>query len=198
MLIVGLTGGIGSGKSIVSQLFAKLGVPVIDTDLIARELVKADSPALDEITHHFGPAILFDNGELNRKKLAEITFNNPDQRKQLEAILHPRIKHEMVQQVQQLDSQYAIVVIPLLIEAKQQDLVDRILVVDCPTETQIQRVTQRDHRSAKQIHAILDAQASREQRLQIADDVIENTGSIEELKNKICKLHQKFLDISNC
>ncbi len=196
MLVIGLTGGIGSGKSKVAELFQKRNIPVIDTDIIARELVKPDQPALKEIKKLFGDSIIQDNGELDRQALAEITFHNKQARKNLEKILHPRIRHSMLEKINKVSAPYVIVVIPLLIETGQSAEVDHILVVDCSEEIQIQRVKQRDKRDEKQIREILNAQASREERLSIADDVIENEGDISNLDAKIEELHQKFLHMS--
>lgn len=196
MLVIGLTGGIGSGKSTVAELFKKRHVPVIDTDIIARELVKPDQPALNEITAEFGNTIIQSNGELNRSALAEITFHDKQARKKLEAILHPRIRENMQSQIKNITSPYVIVVIPLLIETGQSDQVDHILLVDCPEDMQIERVKHRDNRDEQQIKDILHAQSSRQARLSTADDVIENRGDISELDAKIELLHQKFLSMS--
>lgn len=188
-----LTGGIGSGKTVVADLFAKLGVPVIDTDIIARELVKPGKPALAEITHAFGREILSAKGELDRAKLARITFSNARMRKQLESILHPRIHAEVRSKLHKLDNTYAIVVIPLLVETGQVETYNRVLVVDCDEATQVQRVRERDHRSDEQINAIMHAQANRAERLTWADDIIENNDSLLELEQKVSRLHQAYL-----
>ena len=196
MLVIGLTGGIGSGKSTVAELFRKRNVPVIDTDIIARELVKANQPALTEIIKTFGNNVITSNGELDRKQLAKITFHDEQARKKLEQILHPRIRESMLAQINAISAPYVIAVIPLLIETGQLDLVDHILVIDCPEEIQIQRIKQRDHRDDQQIKEILRAQASRADRLSVADDVIENQQDISNLDAKIEELHQKFLHMS--
>jgi dephospho-CoA kinase len=196
MLVVGLTGGIGSGKSKAADLFAELGVPIIDTDLIARELVAPGQPALKQITEHFGPSVLLDDGTLNRKRVAEICFANPDRRLQLEAILHPLIRQDVQEQLRHLNTEYAIVVVPLLIETQQNDLYDRILVIDCEEQIQMQRIHRRDNRSGQQIQQIMQAQASREQRLDAADDIITNTGSIEDLQRQIAQLDHKYLKLA--
>ena len=197
MLVIGLTGGIGSGKTTVSDLFSALGVPVIDTDLIARELVQAGQPALKDIITAFGQEILNLDGSLNRARLGDITFNNQIARKQLETILHPRIRDKVNQQLSELQSPYVIVVIPLLIESGGESYIDRILVIDCEQETQINRVKQRDHRSEQQIDNILKAQASRDQRLAAADDVIENNADQSTLSQKVIQLHHKYLDLTS-
>lgn len=193
MFTVALTGGIGSGKTVVAELFAKLGIPVIDTDIIARELVKPGKPALTEITHAFGREILSPDGDLDRAKLARITFSNARMRKQLEAILHPRIHTEVRSRLQKLDSPYAIVVIPLLVETGQVESYNRVLVVDCDEAAQVQRVRERDHRSDEQINAIMQVQANRVERLSWADDIIENNGTLHELEQKVARLHQAYL-----
>jgi dephospho-CoA kinase len=190
---VALTGGIGSGKSLVSDMFSKLGVPIIDTDIIARELVLPGKPALLEITHAFGRDVLTVKGELDRKQLARITFSNASLRKQLESILHPRIRAEVRTRLQKLDAAYAIIVIPLLVETGQVEAYNRVLVVDTDEATQIQRVHQRDHRSEQQIKAIMQAQASRSERLSWADDIIENNGTLENLEQNVSRLHQFYL-----
>lgn len=196
MLIIGLTGGIGSGKTTVSDCFSQLGVPVIDTDLIARELVQPGQPALADITALFGNKVLDQDGSLNRSRLGDITFNNPEARHQLEGILHPRIRDQVKQRLKQLQSPYAIVVIPLLIETGDRSYIDRILVVDCDLQIQIKRVKERDHRSEQQIENILLAQVSREQRLAAADDVIENNANQATLFQKVRDLHHKYLALA--
>ena len=174
MLIIGLTGGIASGKSVVTDHFATLGVPVIDADIIARELVEAGKPALEKISQRFGKTILLDNGELNRPALREIIFTDEPARHDLEAILHPLIRNEITVRIAALDDCYCIVVIPLLTESSGWEILDRILVIDCPETIQLQRLQQRDHIDADQALRILNTQASREQRKAIADDIIDN------------------------
>lgn len=196
MLVIGLTGGIGSGKSTVSDLFRKLGVAIIDTDIIARDLVQPGEDALHEIIHTFGSSILQTDGQLDRKQLGQITFSDTSSRKQLEAILHPRIRQAMLAQLNAVTGPYAIVVIPLLFESAQQSTVDRILVVDCDENTQIQRVKKRDQRSEQQIKNIIQSQTSRKNRLAHADDVIVNNDSHEELAQQVAQLHQKYLKLS--
>lgn len=196
MLVIGLTGGIGSGKSTVTQLFEKRNIPVIDTDIIARELVKQGQPALKEIIKAFGDLVIQDDGELDRQALAKIIFKNEHARKKLENILHPRIQKAMIEQINNMSAPYVIAVIPLLIETQQSNHVDHILVVDCPEEIQIKRIKQRDNRDEQQIKEIMDSQVSRQKRLTAADDVIENQADISELDAKIEELHQKFLLMS--
>lgn len=196
MFTVALTGGIGSGKTVVANLFAGLGVPIIDTDIIAREIVKPGKPALAEITHAFGREVLSMNGELDRSKLARMTFSNPRLLKQLERILHPRIHAEIRSRLLKLNAPYAMVVIPLLVETGQVDTYNRVLTVDCDRATQVARVRERDHRSDEQINAILQAQATRAERLSWADDIIENNGTLDELEAKVRQLHQSYLKMA--
>ncbi|MES9956146.1 MAG: dephospho-CoA kinase [Sedimenticola sp.] len=196
MLTVGLTGGIGSGKSVVTRRFADLGVPVIDADLVAREVVEPGQPALAEITARFGSQLLDDEGKLRRKALREIVFNNNKARADLEAILHPRIRQRMQQKLESLNAPYIILAIPLLVETAQQDRVDRVLVVDCAVDEQIRRVSQRDGITSEQARAILDTQATREQRLSVANDIIDNSGTIEDLDASVLALHRQYLALS--
>ncbi|MES9868359.1 MAG: dephospho-CoA kinase [Sedimenticola sp.] len=196
MFTVGLTGGIGSGKSVVARRFADLGVPVIDADLVAREVVEPGQPALAEITARFGSQLLDDEGKLRRKALREIVFNDNKAREDLEAILHPRIRQRMQQKLESLSAPYTILAIPLLVETAQQDRVDRVLVVDCAVDEQIRRVSQRDGITSEQARAILDTQATREQRLGVADDIIDNSGTIEDLDASVLALHRQYLALS--
>ncbi|MDH5472029.1 MAG: dephospho-CoA kinase [Gammaproteobacteria bacterium] len=196
MLVIGLTGGIGSGKSTVAELFRKRKIPIIDTDILARELVRPGQPALNEIIQTFGDTVIHKNGELDRQTLARLTFQNESARKKLEAILHPKIRQLMTEQINSVSAPYVIAVIPLLIEAGQTDLVNHILLVDCPEEIQIHRVKQRDNRDEQQIREILNAQASRQTKIAMADDIIENQGELSDLDAKIEKLHQKYLLMS--
>ncbi len=196
MLVVGLTGGIGSGKSAVSQLFEEHGVPVIDADHVAREVVEPGSPALDEIVRQFGDDVLLHDGRLDRANLRHKIFNDQQARKKLETILHPRIRQRMRDRLQSIGAPYAIFVVPLLIETGQHQDVDRVLVVDCPEALQMERVKKRDSASASQITAIMASQVSREQRLAEADDIIENRGSLEELNASVSSLHQQYLELS--
>ena len=195
MLIIGLTGGIGSGKTTVANIFADLGAHIVDTDIIARELVEPGQPALKKIAEYFGEHIVKKDGQLNRKKLAEITFNDNAKRKTLESILHPGIKKVMLATLDSIKAPYCIAVIPLLLETKQEELVDRILVVDCDPEDQLKRVQNRDSRNEEQIKAIIHSQISRKSRLNAATDIIENTGDMQELHDKVTKLHKKYLKL---
>ncbi len=193
MFVVGLTGGIGSGKTAVSDRFAELGIAIIDADIAARVVVEPGRPALAEIAEHFGSATLAANGELDRARLRELVFQNAAQRKWLETLLHPLIGTEILAQIQAATSPYAMLVSPLLIETAQRQLAQRVLVVDVPVQTQIARTMARDHNSAAQVQAIIASQASREQRLANADDVISNEQGLEHLNQQVQALHQKYL-----
>lgn len=197
MLVVGLTGGIGSGKTTVANGFAALGVPLIDADEIARDLVAPGGDALKEIVAGFGPGILDGHGGLDRARLRHRIFTDPGERRRLEAILHPRIRTEVLARIRRLDAPYCIVSIPLLVETGQSDLVDRVLVVDCPPELQRERIARRDGWPAEEIEGALRAQASREQRLRAADDVVVNDGDLESLRRSIATLHHRYLDLED-
>ncbi len=193
MLKIGLTGGIGSGKSTVTRLFADLGVPIIDMDIIAREVVMPGQPALDEIKALFGSEICTPDNELDRKKLRDIVFSDAVKRKQLEDIVHPRIRDRVKDLQAELDAPYCIIVIPLLLETEGQDRIDRILVVDTSIEEQIQRTMQRDKVSEDQVRKIIASQVDRQTRLDKADDIINNSGATAQLQAQVSKLHQQYL-----
>jgi dephospho-CoA kinase len=193
MLIVTLTGGIGSGKTTVSRQFELLGVPVVDTDLLSRELVEPGEVALDEICQHFGQQVLNYDGTLNRAELRRFVFNAPDERKVLEKILHPRIRKLMLERLDALKCSYAIVVIPLLLESGMPNPGDRTLVVDLSVEQQNERVQARDGLSQQQIEQIIQAQTARQQRLNVADDVIDNSSTADKIKVQVEQLHQHYL-----
>lgn len=195
MLRIGLTGGIGSGKSTVAGLFAARGVPVIDADAIAHQLTRPGEPAVGEIAAALGNDLVR-SGTLDRRRLAERVFHDPAYRQRLESILHPRIRAAMLREIDQCQAPYCLLVIPLLIEAGQQDLVDRILVVDIDEPLQIERTGQRDARPESEIRAILAAQASRKQRLEEADDVIANSGDLATLEAQVEALHRKYLALA--
>lgn len=196
MLVVALTGGIGSGKSMVARHFSELGVPVIDADVLAREQVLPGTPGLKEIVHAFGPDVLAGSGELDRTRLRQRVFKNPSARKRLEAILHPRIRAEMQRRVREADAPYVVLAIPLLVETGQADLADRILVVDAPEALQLERVRRRDRQTIEQVRAVLVAQGSRGDRLAVADDVILNDGSPEQLRRKTVELHYRYMSLA--
>ena len=196
MFVVGLTGGIGSGKTEVSNRFAALGVPIIDTDHLARELVQPGQAALEEIVASFGLDCLDEQGGLRRSYLRERVFTDADGRHRLEAILHPRIRALMKTRIAALSVPYCIAVIPLLIESRMASLVDRILVVDVTEDEQIRRVTSRDGVTAEQATRILAAQASRSQRLAQADDVLDNSSNFDLLTRQIAVLHERYLALA--
>ena len=191
-----LTGGIASGKSAVSACFEKLGVPIVDTDIIARQVVEPGSPALERIARELGAGFLDKDGGLNRTKMRQAIFSDPDLKSRLEAILHPLIGKEALRQVNQLVSPYCIIVIPLFAESSAYAWIDRVLVVDVTEDAQIERVMARDGISRDQARAILNAQASRQDRLALADDILDNSGSLSELPEKVKALHEKYLSLT--
>lgn len=196
-LVVGLTGGIGSGKTTVANGFSALGVPVIDTDKLARELVEPGQPALDDIISTFGSAATTADGRLDRNFMRQLIFTEPASKLQLEAILHPKIRQRIRTLLADISAPYCIVVIPLLIETRQTDLVDRILVVDSPEKEQLARVAARDSLSDNAIMAIMGSQADRNTRLTAADDIIVNDRGISELTGDIQKLHRRYMGIAH-
>lgn len=189
---VGLTGGIASGKTAVANMFASLGIPVIDTDLIARQIVSPGTPALQEIATIFGAGLLLADGTLNRAKLREIVFAEPSRRKQLEAITHPRIAAAMEAQCAQAGGPYQVVVVPLLIESGFDRHTDRVLVVDCPEELQLSRLMMRDSESETRARALLAAQLGRSERLVRADDVVDNSGSLAGTQQRVIELDARY------
>lgn len=189
---VALTGGIASGKSTVAALFAALGVPVIDTDVIAREVVEPGQPALAEVVAGFGASVLDASGRIDRRRMRELIFADPDARRRLESILHPAIRAEMARQSLAAGGPYQVLVIPLLAEGGRRDHVDRVLLVDVPEQLQVERLVQRDGVSPDQARASLDAQATRAARLALADDVIGNTGAADELRAAVAELDAKY------
>lgn len=197
MFKVGLTGGIGSGKSTVADCFAAHGVPIIDTDLIARELTAPSGPALAAIRAAFGETVMHTDGTLNRAALRSRVFSDSDARRQLEAILHPRIRQRVEQRLSSLIAPYVLIVIPLLVETGgYRDMLDRVLVVDCPEDVQIARVMARSGLDPDQINAILAAQAGRRERLAAADDVIVNTSTRAALVAEVAVLHRRYLTLA--
>ena len=193
---VALTGGIASGKSTVADLFAALGVPVIDTDVIAREVVEPGRPALTQVIETFGSEVLGSDDRLDRRRLRERIFADPDAKRRLEAILHPAIRAEMERQSCAADGPYQVLVIPLLTEGKRRDHVERVLLVDVPEELQIQRLMMRDGVTHEQARASLNAQATRAERLAIADDVVRNTGRVDNLRDEVARLHSMYLALA--
>ena len=196
MLKIGLTGGIGSGKSTVANLFKAKGISLIDADQIAKDVVKKGQPALQKIAIKFGSTILKSNGELDRDSMRRIVFKDPEALDWLNNCLHPIIRQEINNQVALATSDYVILDIPLLFENKLQHLVNRILVVDVPVETQLQRVINRDNNNEELVMAIIDKQVSRDFRLEHADDIVDNSGSQDQLMAQVDKLHQEYKDLA--
>jgi len=197
VLKVGLTGGIGCGKSTVTALFKQLNVPVIDADEIAHQVVAIGQPALKLIQQIFGSDSLNADGSLNRNTIRELVFTDPEQKKKLEAIIHPLVYQTIQARLALLTSPYCLLSIPLLFETNKADFVDRILVVDCPVATQIERVQKRDHLSTERVQSIIDSQVSRAFRIAHAQDVIDNTQSTTELAQQVEKLHNLYLSLSS-
>ena len=197
MLKIGLTGGIGSGKSTVSKIFQQINIPVIDADKIAHQLVAVGQPALTKIQQEYGSNILNPDGTLNRKQLKELIFSDDLQKQKLETILHPLIYQAIQKQINALNTPYCIICIPLLFEKDMTHLVDRILVVDCPVEEQIKRLLKRDNMTIERIQSIIDSQVSRAFRKSMANDLLDNTLSNESLAQQIKKLHNQYNLLSN-
>lgn len=195
-LIIGLTGGIGSGKSTCAALFSELGVPVIDADELAHALVAPGEPALADIITEFGPEYLTADGTLDRGKLRQLVFAEPASRHRLEAILHPLIHNNIIALVASVQAPYCVVSIPLLLETGQTDLVDRVLVIDIPEALQLSRTAARDRLAMDEIRPVLETQADRSTRLAAADDVISNAGSLDEIAVKVQALHKEYLSLS--
>lgn len=198
MLKVGLTGGIGCGKSTVAKIFADLNIPVLDADEIAHRLVEKGQPALAQIQLEFGTDILNPDASLNRKKLRELIFSEPRQKQKLESILHPLVYQAIQTALEQLSAPYCIISVPLLFETGMTHLVDRILVIDCPVEVQIERVKIRDKLSVETIQSIIDHQVSRACRKAKADDLIDNSDTDYGLAEQVKKLHNLYLSFSTC
>lgn len=199
MLIIGLTGGIGSGKSQASQWFESQGIQIVDADIIARGIVKKNSPTLNKIINKFGNEILDENGELNRRKLREIVFNKPQALMDLEQITHPAIRERAKQLLAQSTSSYTILVAPLLLEASEAGLANlchRILVIDSNEQNQITRASQRDRQSVEKIQHIMANQLSRQERLVRAHDVVDNNQDIQHLNAQLAKLHELYLSMA--
>jgi len=196
MLVIGLTGGIGSGKSTVARLFSERGIAIIDADVIARDITAPAQPAFTAITKHYGNEILCKNGTLDRAKLRHIIFNDRHERRWLENLLHPLIRGEIEKQTKQVTSPYCIVVIPLLIEVGPYPFINRILVVDTPEHLQIERTALRDKVEKHQVEAILKTQTNRQQRLKYAHDIIINDGKREDLALQVDQLHHRYLKMA--
>ena len=194
---IGLTGGIASGKSLVADLFGELGADVIDTDTLARDVAEPGQPALQEIIARFGDSVRNTDGGLNRRALRALVFADDRARHDLEAILHPRIRAEVNKRVDASQAPYQLIVVPLLAETGYQDFVERVVVVDCPEATQLERLMQRDGETEDSARRILNAQADREERLSLADDVIDNSGSREETARQVRRLHRNYLEATH-
>ena len=196
-LLVGLTGGIGSGKTTVADLFGALGVPLIDTDLIAHALTAPGGAAMAAIAREFGDAVIAADGRLERAAMRALAFADPDARRRLESILHPMIREETQRRIAAAQGPYAIVVVPLLVESGTwRRWVDRVLVVDCPVEVQVARVIRRSGLAPSEVEAIIAAQASRAQRLAAADDVLDNGGEADALPDQVRALHERYLRLA--
>ncbi|MGH8287753.1 MAG: dephospho-CoA kinase [Steroidobacteraceae bacterium] len=196
ILHVALTGGIASGKSTVSKFFAALGVPIIDTDQVAREVVEPGQPPLERLVERFGPTILTPDGHLDRPKLREIVFSDPKARADLEALTHPAIGSAVQAWSAAAGGPYQILIIPLLVEKGLTSQVDRVLVVDCDEELQIRRLQARDGSTVEQARAILNAQTSRAARLKAAHDVIHNEGDLSAVRDQVSLLHTRYLELA--
>ncbi|HIF54580.1 MAG: dephospho-CoA kinase [Methylococcales bacterium] len=197
MLKIGLTGGIGSGKSTIATLFSQYNIPIIDADIIAHQLVEPNQPALSLIRQTFGDSVFNNDDSLNRDNLRQLIFSSTDKKQQLEKILHPLIYQQMQSDFSKQTSPYCLLCIPLLIETGMTSFVDRILIVDCAVETQIARVKARSNLSRTQVLSIIDNQTSRANRLSYSHDVIDNSNSISELADQVKKLHNQYLLLSN-
>ncbi|WP_416306109.1 dephospho-CoA kinase [Neptunicella sp. SCSIO 80796] len=191
--IIGLTGGIGSGKTTVANLFARQGIEIIDADVLAREVVMPGSDGLKAIYVHFGDKILLDDGSLDRKQLRNLVFSHPEEKQWLDTLLHPQIRQLMISRSAQALSPYAILVVPLLLENNLTNLINRVLVVDAQESLQQQRTAARDNVSIEQVDQIMTTQLSRQDRLSRADDIINNNGDIVSLQQQVDKLHQDYL-----
>ena len=198
MLIIGLTGGIGCGKTTVAKIFEQLKTPVIDADEIAHRLVAIGQPALAQIQQEFGTDILNPDGSLNRKILRDLIFSDCKQKQKLESILHPLVYQSIQSELKRLNTPYCIICIPLLFETNMTRLVDRILVIDCSVETQIERIRKRDNMSIERIQSIIDTQVSRALRKAQANDLIDNSKTDNRLAEEVKKLHNFYLSLSAC
>lgn len=196
-MIIGLTGGIGSGKSAAGIEFEKLGITVIDADEIAQKASLKNSKAYKEIVEYFGASILDNSQNIDRRKLRNIVFNNDEQKKKLEQILHPAIREDISFAISNSKSPYTIIMVPLIYETNSKDNYNRILVIDCDEDIQISRAVSRDRASEEDIKKIINSQATKKERLSIADDVISNNSSIEKLSEKVLHLHKNYLELIN-
>lgn len=194
---VGLTGGIGSGKTTVAELFTSQGAGLVDTDEISHRLTAPAQPAIAEIARKFGPQFVADDGSLDRVRMRDLVFAHPSARKDLETILHPLIRQESTRQIQESTAPYVVVVVPLLIETgAYRQMMGRILVVDCEPETQVRRVMERSGLSRNEVLSIIASQVSRQERLREADDIIHNDGDLETLRAQVNLLHLRYLGLA--
>ena len=195
MLIIGLTGGIGSGKSVASDKFKSLGITIVDADVASRTVVEPGKPALKEIEDHFGSGIITAEGKLDRNNLREIIATDPEERKWLESVTHPKIGEQITKEISESTSVYTLFVAPLLLETNSQEMCSRVVVVDVPKDVQIQRTAKRDKVSSNQVEQMVAAQMKREKRLEKADDVLLNNGTIEDLEKQVEELHKKYIQM---
>lgn len=194
--IVGLTGGIGSGKTAVSDSFAELGIDIVDADLVSRIVVEPSRPALATIAQHFGQSILTEDGHLDRAQLRAIIFKDPEAKRWLESLLHPLIAEEIQRQLESVSSPYGIFVSPLLIEAGQRLFCDRVLVVDVPESVQLERTMARDSNDREQVERIIASQINRQDRRAAADDILDNSRDLATLKDRVAALHEQYLGLA--
>jgi dephospho-CoA kinase len=197
VLKIGLTGGIASGKSTVAAMFAERGITIVDTDRIAREVVATGQPALDAIRARFGSKVFHASGELDRTALRRLVFADPAQRQDLESILHPLIRARTQDELARASGPYAIAAVPLLVETSFGEIVDRVLVVDCPQSAQLERLTRRDRIPRPEALAMIAAQADRATRLRAADDVLDNSGTLDSVRAQVAGLHAQYLELAS-
>jgi dephospho-CoA kinase len=195
-LRIGLTGGIASGKSTVAEQFSKLGIPIIDTDIIAREVVAIGSPGIEEVQKRFGDGVIDESGNLDRAAMRKLIFLDDAARSDLEAILHPRIGAEVRRQAETVGGPYQIIAVPLVVSSQLLQFVDRVLVVDCEESTQLERLLKRDAGTIGEAQRILAAQSSRDERLAIADEVVTNDSDLQHLQDQVTALHAAYLHLA--
>lgn len=196
MFTIGLTGGIASGKSVVAEMFVALGAALVDTDQLSREIVAPGQPGLDAVRKIFGPQVLTEGGELDRAAMRRLIFEDPHKRKTLETLLHPRIRSLMLERIERSEGPYTIAAVPLLVESGFAPLFDRVLVVDCPEAAQLERLVHRDRMDEREARAILEAQVDRATRLAAADDVIDNSSTLEATRRQVEELHRSYLQLA--
>ena len=194
-MIIGLTGGIGSGKSAAANFFQDEGINVIDADNLAREVIAQNTPGFKSVVDYFGSNIIDVDGSINRSQLRKEIFDNEQKKKVLESITHPLVRNLMTERIETSKSPYSIIMVPLIFETKSMGAYNRILVIDCDPELQLKRATLRDNNSKEQIQKILDSQCSREERLSIANDVIPNNDSFDDLKTRSLSMHKFYLGL---